>query len=291
MNIMEIHRPRTWPGFLKVLRDIRKKYQKPSTNIQINGMPEIAPRILFRGQADSHWPLLTTLERTTEERCSIIKYLIHANSHVDEIEAFTGDSWNIKKSKELELELKERCYSSHISLPNYDYLIYLRHHGFPSPLLDWTESPFIASFFAYSERIKSKRVAIYCYIEKPEICKGGIKGSPMISVQGPNIKTHKRHFIQKAWYTIATELDKNNTAQNGLNERPFFCKHEKIFDKDQNHRVFNQDLLIKIELPSSLRDQVLNELNDYNINAFTLMQSEDSLIKTIAMKEFDLKNM
>jgi hypothetical protein len=52
----------------------------------------------------------------------------------------------------------------------------------------------------------------------------------------------------------------------------------------------SQDVLVKIVLPSSLRHEALSHLGDYNINHFTLFQSEDALIKTLAMKEFDLND-
>jgi hypothetical protein len=103
-------------------------------------------------------------------------------------------------------------------------------------------------------------------------------GHPMITVQGPYISTHSRHFVQKAWYTIATEWSYEGKAHS-------FCPHAKIFDKKRE----TQDVLIKITLPADQRLHVLRELNDFNINHFTLFQSEDSLVRAMEMKLFDLE--
>lgn len=100
----------------------------------------------------------------------------------------------------------------------------------------------------------------------------------MISVQGPFVSTHSRHFIQKAWYTIATEWSYKDKIHS-------FCPHARVFNGARNHR---QDVLIKITLPSKERHRVLRELNDFNINDFTLFQTEDSLVRAMATKLFDL---
>lgn len=281
---MEIIRPRSWSGFKKAIADVRKKY---GTYVRELDSGEVFKRpngILFRGQPDSKWELETTLERATKDKIHILQYLSKAMSRVNEIESFTDYRWNTKSYPEMEIELKEKQDTFHTYLPSYDYLVYLRHHGFPSPLLDWTESPYIAAFFALAEPIKSKKVAIYCYIEKPEAIKGGTGGAPMITVKGPFVNTHKRHFAQKAWYTIATKWVYPEECH-------YFCKHEDIFTNEKYGKVVKQDVLIKIELPTSIRDEALKELSDYNINYFTLMQSEDSLIKSIAMKVFDQTNI
>lgn len=102
-------------------------------------------------------------------------------------------------------------------------------------------------------------------------------GNRKISVQGPYVTTHKRHFSQKAWYTIATEWD-------SMDERHYICSHEEIFNRNDR----NQDLLYKILLPAKEKPSALLQLEDFNINSFTLFQTEDSLIQTLATREFDV---
>jgi len=49
--------------------------------------------------------------------------------------------------------------------PAYSYLAHLRHNGFPSPLLDWTQSPYVAAYFAFA-RPQGEQVALYVYCEQ-----------------------------------------------------------------------------------------------------------------------------
>ncbi len=276
---MKTIRPRTWKGFIKAIDDIRSEYGVYRRILDSGETYERNNNILFRGQSNQAWPLATTLERKTNKPYHVAKYMHLVKRAVSEIESFTGASWNTSSYPDLEKEIEDNQDVFSVHLPCYDYLVYLRHHGFPSPLLDWTESPFIAAYFAYISNNKNNS-AVYCYIERPAAGKGGRGGDPMISVKGPFVKTHKRHFAQKAWYTVATKW---NSSKN----KHYFCQHENVFNKNDP----KQDVLIKVVLPKACRDEALQYLNDHNINHFTLFQSEESLIKAIETKEFDIKNV
>ncbi len=57
-----------------------------------------------------------------------------------------------------------------------------------------------------------------------------------------------------------------------------------LFERDDK----NQNLLINT-MPGRDRIKALVELSGYNIDHFTLFQTEDSLVKAMTLKEFELR--
>lgn len=271
---METQQVATWSQILDVVQNVERQYSKPV----IDGY-ELKQVILFRGLENSEWQLDTTLERQSNQKWTIQSYTGMIYNCAPQIESFLGSSWNLGTYEELEKEVTRKFTDVRVEIPHYDYWVYLRHHAFPSPLLDWSKSPYVALFFALCEQSKAEYSSLYAYIETPEGSKGGIVGAPMITVQHPYVRTHKRHFLQQSYYTIATEVAEEDRKEHR------FVPHEQVFRMNKS----DQDLLIKIVFPRSLRLEALATLDKYNINHFSLFQTEESLIKTLALKELELK--
>ena len=276
---MEVINLEKWSEFNGALEDVYKKHGVLRVD---DGKALRDNMILYRGHGSSEWELTTTLERVSKNEWKVLDYIRQITACYPQIESFNGVEFNgvefaIENWPEFEIKYKEKVREFDPEISFYEYWTYLRQHGYPSPLLDWTSSPYIAAFFAFFERIEAEQVSIFVYIERPRGGKGGFIGNPKINVHGKYVRTHKRHFLQKANYTTCTKYLKKEKEH-------LIDSHEKVF----KHPVGYQDVLIKINLPAKERISALKDLDKFNINYFSLFQTEDALIKSLAFSELEL---
>lgn len=243
---------------------------------------------LYRGQGDKKWNLSTSLERNGNEKLSLKKYHQLISRVRPQIESFTGVKWNILSYPQgIEKWLNDSGSSmppmlgiSSKFLDTYGYMVYLRHYGFPSPLLDWSASPYIAAYFAFTQASKDiDFVSIYVYLESTsEIgLKVGDSNEAGIFNVGPYVRTDKRHFLQQCQYTVCIIHD---------NDEWRYESHENAFARGD----MTQDVLQKFNIPYSERLKVLKLLDGYNINALSLFGSEESLMETMSLREIHFRN-
>lgn len=112
----------SWEAFLEVLREI----EAAKEHIRF----EDGEECFYRGHPKREYELLPTLFRTKR------RYRAHRDLEAD-----------------LFFEFKARAHALHGSgLTDWDVLFFMRHHGVPTRLLDWTESLGIALYFALHDQ-------------------------------------------------------------------------------------------------------------------------------------------
>jgi hypothetical protein len=131
---MEEKNVATWEEFLGGLDEIRKERASSADYVQHSPL-------LFRGHESSCWRLSATLDRTRERVLYRDYYRIIAKIR-PQIESLVGGDWPIPSYPEVERLVTAYEEFNNIiwagDRPAYAYMAYLRHHGFPSPLLDWS---------------------------------------------------------------------------------------------------------------------------------------------------------
>jgi hypothetical protein len=268
---MEAVSLRNWDAFTAELQKLRDELPKDAS-----GQP---PELLFRGQSDSDWRLSTTLERADCEGMTFDEYYRLAVARArPTVEAFTDAVWEVPDyDTALEQAFRtdrELFFSREFpSVGFYRYMVYLRHHGFPSPLLDWTSSMHVAAFFAFRETGPAEKRSIFVYCERPYGIKGGAVGEPAMRAVGKYVRTHARHFRQLSDYTICAAFDEKSGGWR-------FHRHDPVFGSRDK-----QDFLWKFDLPSTERIAILKSLDQYNLNAFSLFDTQETLLETVWLRE------
>jgi hypothetical protein len=259
-----------WASFENRLREIRQAEVSAGHTTDF----------LFRGVSDSILPLATTLERRGREGVRISDYYRLIFRVKSQIESFTGMAWEIEKPPDVAKALQEYDTWNLHQFPEqlaYSYMIFLRHHGFPSPLLDWTRSPYVAAFFAFRpiSPPREGKVSIYMFSEAPEGMKLTSNVKACIRRIGPYVRTHRRHFLQQSDYTMCAVF-----KGIGENLREWhFASHEQATLGEVAQPVLQQDVLWKFNIPWAERPRVLQTLDSYNLNEFSLFESVESLME------------
>jgi len=229
---------------------------------------------LFRGQSDHSWMIKSSLERHGIEIIECEKYYSIIDRYKPLINPLIENRYERKSTisgypfdfKEYEKESWE--------LPEMEYLAYLRNHGFPTPLIDLSRSCFIALFFACEDFSQERKVdgKIFLY-SPPQIRRGG-NDVPDARKIGRYVEAGKRHHAQQSQYLIPIVYD---------SEWKFITFKKVIESKKNDHE------LREITISKDVKAKLMKELNDMNINRYTMYLNEDALIKSFA-DEWALEN-
>jgi hypothetical protein len=215
--------------------------------------------MLFRGHGSNKFPLKTTLHRSGRNRleryCS--QELLDFHNHAEMV---LGINFNLDDGKD---------YATLLGLA--------QHHGVPTPLLDWTASPYIAAFFAFSSALEEKTAGldsdfIRVFALKRNFIEKFSSPSVTISYYGPYIcplsvspRYNPRLYAQQGQFLVTNVAD-----------------IEGWIDFLEGHD--NQEYLIAIDVPRACASDALEDLNFMGLTAATLFPGLDGVGKMIRHK-------
>lgn len=208
---------------------------------------------ICRGQSNSNWPLMTSYHRNP---CDV-----ELPAYFKFIEEHMADVVGTVENRRINHTDKDE---------NGAFLAYLQHHGFPTPLLDWTYSTYIAAYFAFSDVNDQNPASDYISIfvfdyykwsnQLPQISDYNYK-EPHVSILRPKILGNKRQHVQQASTYTWT-----NVADIG--------KHIRLIEKNTSEKyleVYNISIQEKYH--------VMSELEMMGITSFSLFGTVDSLCR------------
>jgi len=154
--------------------------------------------------------------------------------------------------KEILRLFKERAlrFLDFVPSNDWDWLALGQQYGLPTRLLDWTENPLVACFFAVAESGEDDSV-IYSYQNKSYI----------------DVKKYPDPFrYHKVGKFVPKHITPRITTQGGL-----FTVHPK---PDQ---TFESESMDKIIIPNGIRKGLKRTLNKYGVDQFSLFPGLDGL--------------
>ena len=193
------------------------------------------PGYIFRGHSDRSWKLESTLTRLANK--------LFIKDKISFIETVQLD--NFKK------KIRGLKNFNTTSLDNNELWALGQHYGLSTPLLDWTESPFIATYFAF---------------ENAESCNSGWR--TIFALNKNFILSKIKDELQNELEFFESFLDNNNRiiAQAGLFTKiPTGIDLEKWLD--DNNLLCH---LTKIHIDNELRLEAINDLALMNIVSSTI---------------------
>ncbi len=209
---------------------------------------------VYRGQSDSSWALRSSIFRTgfVNNHKDLVGYFNYMLPMVQEqVEAWSGLSWDLSNQ-----------------LSHAQFLAYLQHNGFPTPLLDFTNSPYIAAYFSFSEinhfSPQSEEVAIFAYNQK-DWC---TKYKQIYDINDPSFHASVLRPVIKGNHKLA--------IQQGL----FLWSN---VDNIENHikqcEENPEQYLTKYTIDVRERPRVIKELSLMGVSAIQLAPSIESVCK------------
>jgi len=267
-----------WEGFEATISEINRETEELKRTLHL---PVSEP--VYRGQRNTRWHLTTTLDRR-RPGVTLDKYLTIMERIQPRVERVCGEEkWpNLKKEiSRLRGNGLDSIWLFPVKSANTStirsFMVYLRQHGFPSPLLDRTSDPYKALFFAFSGiELDTKSVAVYVLREQVGLATDAKEEheARAMTLSLDRESPSERHWKQEAEYTWCVRKSSSGSSLDYY----VFTDHEQVvngpgfrMEGDTDVEEDNaENVVTKYIIPASEQRKVLASLAQRNVNKCTL---------------------
>lgn len=229
-------------------------------------------KYIYRGQANAIWPLRSRLDRLlrnfpVNERAK--KQKEHLQNFQYAVRGRRGPNPPILNSEN-------------------DWWALGQHHGLATPLLDWTESPYVALYFSFAENLEDENKYRTVFALDEEVIKREQAFQVLDNVLHPepesppnidSVESLFQNLDDKTEKIVVADVFRPMSDENQrlISQRSLFVRWESgkvledIIEKLSKERTYPlKDALIKIKIPNKDQHECLKYLNRYNINQISL---------------------
>lgn len=222
----------------------------------------------FRGQRDAEWCLESSLTRRLKQFVPI-------------------DDWADREDRAIRVfKRKAHYFLNDTSALEDDFrcLALMQHHGAPTRLLDFTKSPYVASYFALQSC--TTPAAVFA-VNTPALWHGATPpDAPELNREAIDPRSSgclQKYYLSNkypvVWPGEPWSMDRRIVAQAGTFMLP--GKITESVDELLNAYEYDNELLVKIVLPPDIRQEAMEALYRMNISSATLFPDLDGLARSI----------
>jgi hypothetical protein len=276
-KLLELNFNTNWyfVGACKLERQEEDAWTPPSVRLDswldyrkwVESLPNRERNLIFRGQSQP-WPLQSSFHRTG--RRDLTKYNQDDIPHLQNAVAPMLGNWITDTTD-------GKRFGALLALG--------QHHGFPTPLIDWTESPYVAAFFAFADPLPERShldpsttsepcARIFALDRKPLHAPGYFAG-----IQNPDPYIAVHNFIP---------VDNPRAApQQSVSISTNLAAPERWLRRLETKG--NPGLLRTVDIPSRFRDEAMSDLAYMGISAASMFPGLDGACRAARERCFSAK--
>ena len=256
---------------------------------------ELGGRWCFRGQQEASWGLDTSLDRGVRRE----KFSPHSSSlyHLD------------RRTEMQELLYRFQQYA-HTYLPHVpatddlsSWYALMQHYCAPTPLLDWTESPYVGLYFAIENKASGSRSAVWAIdsdwlkTRGREMLQQKDIPPPLAESSPTEVAEETNRLLRGTEAPVILRINPSMSnprlfAQRGL----FLCKlieqasvGQLLMSMIMYPTLTDRPVIRKLEVAGSLRIKFLKQLRAMNIHRASLFPGLDGLGMSLKL-DLELKD-